>query len=82
MTSTTTTIVNKGIETVTSALTTVVNKVESYDEEAKKRTKVYCQSPNEKSVNSHATEYQNLKVVTGDLIDLWMYEGHKGLQYI
>lgn len=23
-----------------------------------------------------------LKVVTGDLLDLWLYEGSKGLQYI
>lgn len=25
---------------------------------------------------------QRLKVVTGDLIDLWLYEGSKGLEYI
>lgn len=28
------------------------------------------------------TDLERLKVVTGDLIDLWLYEGSKGLEYL
>ena len=32
--------------------------------------------------SSQPTELQKLKILTEDLLDLWLYEGSKGLQYI
>ena len=82
----TSTLVNKGIETVTSAISSVVKQVEKIDESAEARPKVYGE-PAVKEASSGelvkpATDYEKLRMVSGDLLDLWIYEGSKGLAYI
>lgn len=82
-------MINAGIDTVTQALETVKQKVESYDESAQQRQVVFGQagSPkaSEESKEVAAVEEDRiarLRVVSGDLLDIWLHEGSKGLEYI
>lgn len=82
----TSTLVNKGIETVTTAISSVVRQVEKIDGGAEARPKVYGE-PLVKEASSGEiarapTDYEKLRMVSGDLLDLWIYEGSKGLAYI
>lgn len=72
---------------VADRLASVVQAVESYDVTAGQRPVVYGASHNESAAaNSEESKspagMQQLKVVTGDLIDLWLFEGQKGLNFI
>ena len=76
-------MLNLGIETVTSAIETVVNTVEKIDTEAANRPHVFGQGQ-EATTNTVATSshIDRLKVVSGDLVDLWLFEGTRGINYI
>jgi len=68
-------MINQVVETVTSAIETVVHKVEKIDTDATNRPVIYGQDPTQgdlKDLNP-ATQIEKLRVVTGDLIDLWLY---------
>ena len=52
-------MLNKGIETVTTALQTVVTTVEQYDESAQKREVIFGQGSPEAKTNSNKSESQD-----------------------
>ena len=51
-------MLNKGIETVTTALQTVVTTVEQYDESAQNREVIFGQGTPEKKTDSNLQEFQ------------------------
>jgi len=77
-------MINLGIETVTSALQIIRNQVEKLDEQAASRPHYYGTLPPAEAtqVETEATQIDKLRVVTGDLIDLWLFEGSKGLKFL
>ena len=73
-------MLNKGIETVTGIFETVVSKVEEYEPSTQQRDKVF--GSDEKVVVVEGSNIQKLKVVSGDLLDIWLHEGSKGFKYL
>ena len=57
---------------------TVLIQVEKIDTEASNRPKVF----GSESVVKNTSKLDRLKVVSGDLLDLWLFEGSRGLKYI
>ena len=68
---------NTATNIVTSAIETVVTQIEKIDSDAQNRPKVYGQDS--KDAVATNSQLDRLKVVTGDLLDLWLFEGSKGL---
>ena len=76
-------MISKGVEAVTTAIEYVNQSLEATDPEATNRPVVFGQAPAKVADNkSESTSIDQLKVVTGDLLDLWMFEGFKGLEYL
>lgn len=76
---------------MTSAIETVVQQVEKYDTDAATRPVVYGQKQMEEREEVKEADNQvvatpnnldRLKVVSGDLLDLWLFEGSRSLEYI
>lgn len=67
---------------MTSVIQTVVQKVENFDGEATQRPVVFGQQEQEESLDKFNNDLDRLKVVTGDLIDLWLFEGSRGVKYL
>ena len=84
-------MIESGASLLTSAAQVVVNKVEQYDPESKKRDVVYGEQKTENKVTEASNDQvilpedsnvKKLNVVIGSLLDLWIYEGYKSLEYI
>jgi hypothetical protein len=78
-------MINKGIDTVTTAIGYVNQQVEKQDPEAAKRPVVFGQNQadaQDQQVVAAQSNIDRLKVVSGELLDLWLFEGSKGLQYV
>jgi hypothetical protein len=73
-------MLNLGIDTVTSALEIIKTGLEKLDTEAASRPHIY--GNNVVAESSEVSKIDKLKVVTGDLIDLWLFEGSRGLKFL
>lgn len=73
-------MLNLGIDTVTSALEIIKTGLEKLDTEAASRPHIY--GNNVVAESSEVSKIAKLKVVTGDLIDLWLFEGSRGLKFL
>jgi hypothetical protein len=79
-------MINTGALLMTSAIETVITTTEKLDQDAAKRPIVYGKGHTEvtqgQEVVAATSNVDKLKVVTGELLDLWLYEGSKSLEYI
>jgi hypothetical protein len=75
-------MISKGIETVTSTIEYVNQQVVKQDPEAAKRPVVFGQNQadaQDQQIVTAQTNIERLRVVSGELLDLWLFEGSKGL---
>jgi hypothetical protein len=79
-------MINTGALLMTSAIETVITTTEKYDSEASKRPIVYGKGHTEVApgteVVAATSNLDKLKVVSGELLDLWLFEGSKSLEYV
>jgi hypothetical protein len=78
-------MINLGIETVTSALNIIKSGVEKLDEQASTCPHYYGNNKPAEDTTAlevKVSQIDQLKVVTGDLIDLWLFEGSRGLKFL
>jgi len=78
-------IMNTGALLMTSAIETVIITTEKYDHQATKRPIVYGKGHTEVAPDTEVVAASNcvkLKVVSGELLDLWLFEGSKSLEYV
>lgn len=90
-------MLNKGIDTMTAALETVVSKVEQLDQTAQTRPAVFGSGSKDSKIEEIEVagsdeqkgvlavdrgKLEKLKVVTSELLDIWLFEGSRGLRYL
>ena len=77
-------MIEQGAAIISSAIEATINQVEKHDPESKNRNIVYGskQSPEKNEQVVAVTNLDRLQLVSGNLLDLWVYEGSKSLEYI
>jgi len=78
-------MIDQGANLLSTAIETTINQFERIDKDAQNRPVVFGSqtSPQKDNQIVKATSgLDRLKVVSGELADLWLYEGGKSLEYI
>ena len=78
-------MIEQGATLLSSAIETTINQVEKLDKDAQNRPVVFGSQTTPEKENQIVkanSGVDRLKVVSGELLDLWLYEGVKSLEYI
>jgi hypothetical protein len=78
-------MIEQGATLLSSAIETTINQVEKIDKDAQNRPVVFGSQTTPEKENQIVkanSGVDRLKVVSGELLDLWLYEGVKSLEYI